>query len=625
MAGELRAILGNGDSLEKSLQLVIAAPWASSGLVEGNAFTTVMVLRAISILSGHIQLPPSVFSTRKEWGGNKRTVVEIAGALVEGSPQSIAVRNYPPSATIAYWLMDAVAGLDLKIEDKPLEMLAEFATDEFNRQHVLTTAGHEALKDPVSLGMAACLLARLERFSREHSARSKIESRLPSRFELEDAVEQVFKNQLPSGIWAKYFPLFQYEDPVGGANYCFSFELLEAMLREFRNSTVFEREPCIGGLQRAVEWCERNRLEFEHEKTLYRGWNSGGQAKTLKAGEPESWATATVHMFLREFEQVTSALVQRQLLVEYKALPHSSPEASHWERLIDVPVEIQGTPSSVKRELEMQIIDPLLGDQDALAGLRRIEGTRSVLLFGPPGTAKTRMVRSLARRLGWAFIEVTPSDFLRDDLAGIYSRSTELFDDLMDLSSSVVLLDEMDSLVQSRSKEGEDRLDVTRELLTTSMLPKLAALHDRARILLFMNTNYQSTLDDAIKRPGRFDLLLFVGPPPLDAKMANLQLWWRQLPEADHEEVRRIIASYAPAGSEARRNLDLFTVDEMNSFVRALASETSQTAALTALGTATFARHVKEWAEKYIALRENGRWHKEYMEDQRASRRQLSS
>jgi hypothetical protein len=625
IGNQVRTVLENKEALEKSLQLVIRAPWESSGLAPDNAFTTVMVLRAINIIAEYSELPASVLTATRKRDGKDMTVVDIARALVEKSPQSVAVDNYPPSATIAYWLIDAVAGLKLTVDDEPLVRLVEWAIDEFNRQHVLTTAGFEALKDPVSLGMATCLLAKLEHFSRDHTARPKVADRLPSRFELEDGIEQVFRTQLTSGIWAKYFPLFQYRDPAGGANYCFSFEMLEAMLREFGNSTVFEREPCIVGLQRAVEWCERNRLELEHRKVPYRGWNSGGQAKTLREGAPESWATATIHMFLRELDRVTSALIQRHLLLEYNASPRSTPDPSDWDRLIDVPVEIQGSTSSIKQELGRQIIEPLMSDQDALAARKAIGGGKAVLLFGPPGTAKTRMVRSLARRLGWPFLEITPSHFLRDDLSGIYSRSTELFDDLMDLTGCVVLLDEMDSLVQSRGKKDGDRLDVTRELLTTSMLPKLAALHDRARVLLFMNTNYQSTLDDAIKRPGRFDLLLFVGPPPWDAKIASIHVWWKQLPESDHAAARALLDSYAPLGSAVRKTLDLFTVDETNSFVQALAGKGGQKDALVVLGAKDFGKHAMAWGEKYITLRAKGDWIKDYKDDKRASRRQGSS
>jgi SpoVK/Ycf46/Vps4 family AAA+-type ATPase len=70
-------------------------------------------------------------------------------------------------------------------------------------------------------------------------------------------------------------------------------------------------------------------------------------------------------------------------------------------------------------------------------------------LFGPPGTSKTSLVRAFAREIGWPYIEITPSHFLRKGLEQIYVQADEVFDDLMDLKGVVILFDEMDALVQS--------------------------------------------------------------------------------------------------------------------------------------------------------------------------------
>src|SRR6266511_3874401 len=115
----------------------------------------------------------------------------------------------------------------------------------------------------------------------------------------------------------------------------------------------------------------------------------------------------------------------------------------------------------------------------------RVEHRRSALLFGPPGTSKTNLVRALAAKIGWPFVEINPAHFLSKGLEHIYVRADEIFEDLMDLSATVVLLDElldeMDALVQRRS--GENPLPVAQQFLTTSMLPKIAKLYDRRHLL----------------------------------------------------------------------------------------------------------------------------------------------
>jgi SpoVK/Ycf46/Vps4 family AAA+-type ATPase len=53
------------------------------------------------------------------------------------------------------------------------------------------------------------------------------------------------------------------------------------------------------------------------------------------------------------------------------------------------------------------------------------------------------------------------------------------------------------------------------------MLPRIAALAGRRRIVYLLATNHIERFDDAISRPGRFDLVLPVLPPTLKAKLVR--------------------------------------------------------------------------------------------------------
>src|SRR5258706_1884201 len=119
-------------------------------------------------------------------------------------------------------------------------------------------------------------------------------------------------------------------------------------------------------------------------------------------------------------------------------------------------------------------------------------------------------------------IEINPSEFVKGSLANVYLQAEEIFTDLMDLSAIVVLFDEMDALTQKRGISGKEtgstHLDTATQFLTTSMLPKLTALHDRGGVVFFMATNFQDNFDPAVKRAGRFDFLLCMGPPTFEEK-----------------------------------------------------------------------------------------------------------
>src|SRR5436190_15836306 len=108
------------------------------------------------------------------------------------------------------------------------------------------------------------------------------------------------------------------------------------------------------------------------------------------------------------------------------------------------------------------------------------------------------------------------------------------------------------------------------KLLTTYMLPKLAALHDSGRVVFFMSTNFQETFDDAIKRAGRFDLLLCMGPPTLKAKCNCLHRFYVEYEGRDGDDNTRAagnrILTFAERDTWIADQLSLFTFGEFEAF-----------------------------------------------------------
>jgi SpoVK/Ycf46/Vps4 family AAA+-type ATPase len=90
----------------------------------------------------------------------------------------------------------------------------------------------------------------------------------------------------------------------------------------------------------------------------------------------------------------------------------------------------------------------------------------------------------------------------------------------MELDRCVILFDEIDELIRDRSEKDSDPFG---RFLTTTMLPKLARLWEQRRVLFFVNTNWITKADPAIRRSQRFDAVLFVGPPSLGVKLRALR------------------------------------------------------------------------------------------------------
>ena len=422
------------DKMHEILSLMGRLEWRSSQLEEDNAFTAAMFMRTCGLVSEpneedrnryrNIKRQKDEFCSDTSPGCfHEKTVAEIAKSLLSEPEGSLVVGRYPATSTLGYWLLDAVSHLDLPIDEQEWRKIATWASNEFTRQATLVAARHDAMMDPIAMAMAACMLARLTKIAQAKRLRlAETDYKLfPSPAQLIHSLRELFELQGGSGIWPKYFPLFHYPDAA--ANYCFSFEMLEAILSEFGPQErqdieafdVIEDQNILDGLERAVRWCEQNRFEYiVPDGTAYRGWNSGGQIQTLSRGMPESWATGVVHMFLFRLRGSLSRAIQRRILRLYgvKSVGQRRPDPSDWDRLIDMQLTVQGAEWSLKKLIVEKITEPLKKHEGRIVpGVRR-----SAHLFGPPGTSKTSIVKALAKRLGWPFLEVNPAHFLNEGL-----------------------------------------------------------------------------------------------------------------------------------------------------------------------------------------------------------------
>jgi ATP-dependent 26S proteasome regulatory subunit len=102
----------------------------------------------------------------------------------------------------------------------------------------------------------------------------------------------------------------------------------------------------------------------------------------------------------------------------------------------------------------------------------------------------------------------------------IQAEADRIFSMLAEAERVVVLLDEFDEMVRERQEASE----VLSRFLTTAMLPKLAAISKRRRIVFIVATNFIDHFDIAIRRPGRFDALLQVMTPTAQEKLKHWNL-----------------------------------------------------------------------------------------------------
>lgn len=555
---------------------------------------------------------PSIFAKSA-----KVSLARIAD-LMASDAENFSINEYPPSTAVVYWFVDGIERAQIPLRSEQWNELCTWANKQFNHERSLVVAEHDAIMDPVAMGMSACLCAKLGAIAEDPQFGLKSENAaiLPSRVELERSIEELLSKQTKSGIFPKYFPMFHYQD--AGSNFCFTFELMEAVLHEFGRdeNRLLGNSEFIVGLEKAVKWCEDNRYP---ETDGYAGWNSGGDLKTVRKEQPESWATAVVHMFLWELAAVLARQIQHAVLRKYKARdpkprPKKSSETGEQsispavDELLDIEILLQGKPKTLSDVLRTRIIKNYRVQNEITLRRKPIKKPLSALLFGPPGTSKTEVTKAIADDLNWPMIEITPSDFVKGSLANIYLKADEIFEDLMDLSGVVVFFDEMDALVQAR--EGEIHLDIASQFLTTTMLPKLTRLHDQAQVIFFMATNFQDRFDAAIKRAGRFDLLFCMGPPKLDEKLGRIhRVYLMDAATDDTKRAGNAIKKLIKGNQKLQDQLSLYTFGEYKAFLKSIADAETPEQAVSAIADALsktkapqFSNHVTDYSQ-YVILK----------------------
>lgn len=169
----------------------------------------------------------------------------------------------------------------------------------------------------------------------------------------------------------------------------------------------------------------------------------------------------------------------------------------HWD-------DIAGL-EQAKSSLKETVVYPFLRP-DLFSGLR--EPARGMLLFGPPGTGKTMLARAVATESHSTFFSISASSLTSKFLGESEKLVRALFYMARQFAPSIIFVDEIDSLLSSRSDTGEHEASrrIKNEFLVQwSDLQHAAAgkEHDDEsvqRVLVLAATNMPWAIDEAARR-----------------------------------------------------------------------------------------------------------------------------
>lgn len=173
---------------------------------------------------------------------------------------------------------------------------------------------------------------------------------------------------------------------------------------------------------------------------------------------------------------------------------------------------------NVKEQIRLRMIEPVKNPAKAKKyGLKKGGG---VLLYGPPGTGKTFIARAVAGELSVPFYMLNASDIYSRYVGDSEKKIKEFFENVRKNPLSVVFVDEMEIIFAKRTDNVHE---VTQKIISIILQELDGVEQGKNPILLLGATNTPWKIDEAFLRPGRFDILAFVGLPSLEARRQIIQ------------------------------------------------------------------------------------------------------
>jgi len=247
-----------------------------------------------------------------------------------------------------------------------------------------------------------------------------------------------------------------------------------------------------------------------------------------------------------------------------------------------------GGMDNLKDEIKMKIIYPLQHEELYKAYGKSIGG--GILIYGPSGCGKTHIAKATAGEINANFISVEINDLLDMWIGQSEKNLHEVFEEARKSQPCVIFFDEIDALATTNPMKYTKDKPIINQFL--SELDDLKYSNDE--ILVLATTNAPWHLDPAFRRLGRFDRIIFVEPPDLDARVSIFTVLLKDKPisEIDYKSLANKTKYFS--GADIKIVVDLAIEEKLKEAIKKGSPELITTASLlTAIKKVT--PSTKEW------------------------------
>ncbi len=163
-----------------------------------------------------------------------------------------------------------------------------------------------------------------------------------------------------------------------------------------------------------------------------------------------------------------------------------------------------------------------------------IEPPKGVLMHGPPGTGKTLLAKAVANESDANFFYLGGPEIVSKYVGESEQRLRQLFEEAQKNAPSILFIDEIDAIAPKREEvTGEVERRMVSQLLTL-----MDGLKSRGEVIVVAATNRPDSVDEALRRPGRFDREIEFGVPDREERKEIMKIHTRNMPIGKDDKSR---------------------------------------------------------------------------------------